>query len=85
MTNPVEKLLVESASERRAEPAHFESLPLAALLLGFNTLMAMVFAGTVRYRAPWDFVLALLAAFALERAWELLRKRRSSPAASAPP
>ena len=57
---------------------------LAALLLGFNTLMAMVFAGTVRYRAPWDFVLALLAAFALERAWELLlRKRRSPPAASA--
>jgi 4-amino-4-deoxy-L-arabinose transferase-like glycosyltransferase len=59
---------------------------LAALLLGFNTLMAMVFAGTVRYRAPWDFVLALLAAFALERAWELLlRKRRSPPAASAVP
>ena len=58
---------------------------LAALLLGFNTLMAMVFAGTVRYRAPWDFVLALLAAFALERAWELLRKRRSAPAASAAP
>ncbi|HET6600683.1 MAG TPA: glycosyltransferase family 39 protein [Gaiella sp.] len=59
---------------------------LAALLLGFNTLMAMVFAGTVRYRAPWDFVLALLAAFALERAWELLlRKRRSRPAASAVP
>ena len=42
---------------------------LAALLLGFNTLMAMVFAGTMRYRAPWDFLLALLAAFALERAW----------------
>jgi len=59
---------------------------LAALLLGFNTLMAMVFAGTVRYRAPWDFVLALLAAFALERAWELLlRKRRSAPAANAVP
>jgi 4-amino-4-deoxy-L-arabinose transferase-like glycosyltransferase len=58
---------------------------LAALLLGFNTLMAMVFAGTVRYRAPWDFVLALLAAFALERAWELLRKRRSPAAASAAP
>jgi 4-amino-4-deoxy-L-arabinose transferase-like glycosyltransferase len=58
---------------------------LAALLLGFNTLMAMVFAGTVRYRAPWDFVLALLAAFALERALELLRKRRPSPAASAAP
>ena len=58
---------------------------LAALLLGFNTLMAMVFAGTVRYRAPWDFVLALLAAFALERALELLRKRRPAPAASAAP
>ncbi len=57
---------------------------LAALLLGFNTLMAMVFAGTVRYRAPWDFVLALLAAFALDRAWRLLlRKRRSPPAPSA--
>ena len=26
--------------------------------------MAMVFAGTTRYRAPWDFLLALLAAFA---------------------
>ena len=64
-------------------PRHF--VMLAALLLGFNTVMAMVFAGTVRYRAPWDFVLALLAAFALERAWELLRKRRPSPAASAAP
>ena len=58
---------------------------LAALLLGFNTLMAMVFAGTVRYRAPWDFVLALLAAFAVERAWELVRKRRSPATASAAP
>ena len=55
---------------------------LAVLLLGFNTLMAMVFAGTVRYRAPWDFLLALLAAFALERAWALVRGR--SPAPSAP-
>ena len=61
-------------------PRHFVAL--AALLLGLNTLMAMVFAGTVRYRAPWDFVLALLAAFALERAWELLRAgaRRTVPA-----
>jgi 4-amino-4-deoxy-L-arabinose transferase-like glycosyltransferase len=58
---------------------------LAVLLLGFNTLMAMVFAGTVRYRAPWDFVLALLAAFALERSWELVRRRRSPAAASAVP
>jgi 4-amino-4-deoxy-L-arabinose transferase-like glycosyltransferase len=56
---------------------------LAALLLGFNTAMATVFAGTVRYRAPWDFVLALLAAFALERAWDLLRGRRSPASRSA--
>ena len=40
---------------------------LAAPLLSYNTLLAMVFAGTVRYRAPWDFLLALLAAFALAR------------------
>ena len=38
------------------------------LLVGTNTAMAMVFAGTTRYRAPLDFLLALLAAFALERA-----------------
>ena len=56
---------------------------LAGLLLGFNTLMAMVFAGTTRYRAPWDFLLALLAAFALERAWELVRERRRAPVSSA--
>ena len=56
---------------------------LAALLLGFYTLMAKVFAGTVRYRAPWAFVLPLLAAFALERAWELLLRKRRSPPASA--
>ncbi len=62
-------------------PRRFAAL--AGLLLGYNTLAAMVFAGTVRYRAPWDFVLALLAAFALERAWGLLRKRRAPDAASA--
>ena len=56
---------------------------LAALVLGVNTLAAMVFAGTVRYRAPWDFVLALLAAFALERAWALLRSRRGPAPSSA--
>jgi hypothetical protein len=56
---------------------------LAAILLGFNTLAAMVFAGTTRYRAPWDFLLALLAAFALERAWALLRERRAPAVSSA--
>jgi len=56
---------------------------LTAMLLGYNTLAAMVFAGTTRYRAPWDFLLALLAAFALERAWALLRERRAPAASSA--
>ena len=35
------------------------------MLLGYNTLVAMVFAGATRYRVPWDFLLAILAAFAL--------------------
>lgn len=47
---------------------------LAALLLGYQTLAAMVFAGTPRYRSPWDFLLALLAAVALVHLWE--RRRR---------
>ncbi len=56
---------------------------LAVLLLAYNTVMAMVFAGTVRYRTPWDFLLALLAAFALQRAWELVLERRRAPVSSA--
>jgi hypothetical protein len=54
-------------------PRHFAAL--AALLLAYNTAMAAVFAGTVRYRAPWDFLLALLAAFALARLWEIAGER----------
>ena len=45
-------------------------------LVGYNTLVAMAFAGTVRYRAPFDFLLAILAAAALVRGWEWLRARR---------
>jgi 4-amino-4-deoxy-L-arabinose transferase-like glycosyltransferase len=52
---------------------------LTALLVGYNTLAAMAFAGTVRYRAPFDFLLALLAAIALVRGWSRLRQRRSRP------
>src|SRR5262245_29422893 len=55
-------------------PPHFVGL--AALLLAYNSLAAMVFAGTARYRAPWDFLLALLAAFALAWVWGGLRERR---------
>ena len=51
-------------------------LALVLLLLGYNTLVAMVFAGTVRYRAPFDFLLALLAAAALVRGWEWMQNRR---------
>ena len=50
---------------------------LAAMLLSYNTLMAMVFAGTSRYRIPWDFLLAVLAAFALERGWRWIAERRA--------
>jgi 4-amino-4-deoxy-L-arabinose transferase-like glycosyltransferase len=60
-------------------PGRFAAL--AGLLLAYNTAMAMVFAGTVRYRAPWDFLLALLAAFALARLWTLAQRARA-PAAS---
>lgn len=42
-------------------------LALTLLLLGYGTLMAMVFAGTVRYRVPWDFLLCVPAAMTLVR------------------
>jgi hypothetical protein len=42
---------------------------LALLFLAYETAMAWIFAGTTRYRVPWDFVLALLAAAAIERWW----------------
>ena len=35
---------------------------LAVLLLAYDTLTAMLFAGETRYRVPWDFLIALLAA-----------------------
>jgi hypothetical protein len=40
---------------------------LALIFLGYETVAALVFAGTTRYRVPWDFVLALLAAAAVTR------------------
>lgn len=55
-------------------------LALVALLLAYNTLVATAFAGTVRYRAPFDFLLAILAAAALVRAWDALARRRRAPA-----
>jgi hypothetical protein len=52
-------------------------LALVLLLEAYATLAAMAFAGTVRYRAPFDFLLALLAAAAVVRAWEWLQERRA--------
>ncbi len=52
---------------------------LVFLLVGYNTLVAMAFAGTVRYRAPFDFLLAILAATALVRGWSWIRVRLSRP------
>jgi 4-amino-4-deoxy-L-arabinose transferase-like glycosyltransferase len=54
-------------------PARFRVL--AIVFVGYETLAAWVFAGTTRYRVPWDFVLALLAAAAVERFLE--RRARS--------
>jgi hypothetical protein len=58
----------------------FVSLPfrvLALIFAAYETLAAWVFAGTTRYRVPWDFVLALLAAAAIDRL-PFDRLRRSS-------
>ncbi len=52
---------------------------LAIIFLLYETAAAWVFAGTTRYRVPWDFVLALLAAAALDRAWTWFRERRATP------
>lgn len=49
---------------------------LAVALLAYQTLIAMVFAGTTRYRVPWDFLLVLLAAAAAERLTARWRQRR---------
>ena len=51
--------------------------PLAVLtvaLLSYQTFAAMMFAGTTRYRAPWDFLLALGAGAALARLAPRLRR-----------
>jgi hypothetical protein len=39
---------------------------LAVALLAYNTAAAMAFAGTTRYRVPFDFLLVLLAVHALD-------------------
>ncbi|HLF68592.1 MAG TPA: glycosyltransferase family 39 protein [Gaiellaceae bacterium] len=58
-------------------------LVLVLLLVGYNTLLATAFAGTVRYRVPFDFLLAVLAAATLFRAWDVVRTRRARVATPA--
>ena len=54
---------------------------LVVSFLAYNTLAALVFAGTTRYRVPWDFLLALPAGVALVTlAPRVLRRPRSAPA-----
>ncbi len=61
-------------------PAQFWVL--ALIFFGYETFAAWVFAGTTRYRVPWDFVLALLAAATLTRIpWRRWLGRGSQTAA----
>jgi hypothetical protein len=52
---------------------------LALVLLFYDTLAAMLFAGETRYRIPWDFLIALAAGAAAVE----LASRRSSARATA--
>jgi len=54
-------------------PRRFAAL--ALLVLAYQTLAAMIFVGATRYRIPTDFLLALLAAAALER---FVRRRQAA-------
>jgi 4-amino-4-deoxy-L-arabinose transferase-like glycosyltransferase len=45
------------------------------VLLAYETAAATVFAGATRYRVAWDFLIAVLAAAALERGWVRWRAR----------
>jgi hypothetical protein len=51
---------------------------LAALLLAYNTAAAMVFAGTTRYRVPFDFLLVLLASATVSRYTSATRSAAAS-------
>ena len=61
-------------------PRRFAAL--AAIFLLYETLAAWVFAGATRYRVSFDFVLALLAGAAIDRAWSKSRYTSSTPSAA---
>jgi 4-amino-4-deoxy-L-arabinose transferase-like glycosyltransferase len=52
---------------------------LLVLLLGYQTVVAIGFAGDTRYRVPWDFTLALAAGVAVVELWSWLATRRAAP------
>jgi len=53
-------------------PRSFVALSL--LLLAYQTLVAMAFAGATRYRVPWDFLIAILAAAGIAAVAAKLRR-----------
>ena len=57
-------------------------LALTIILLAYGTFMAMVFAGTMRYSAPWDFLLCIPAALGFVRLRSALHLRRDGEARS---
>ena len=52
---------------------------LIVLLLGYQTVVAIGFAGDTRYRVPWDFTLSLAASVAVLWAWSWLSARWTAP------
>jgi len=50
---------------------------LALLLLAYQTLIAMLFAGATRYRVPWDFLIAIMAAAGIDAIVESVARRRA--------
>lgn len=55
---------------------------LVLVLLGYQTLAAVGFAGATRYRVPWDFTLALLAATVLARLLDRVAVAQRKPGLS---
>jgi hypothetical protein len=49
---------------------------LALILLAYQTVVAMLFAGATRYRVPWDFLIAIMAAAGVAAVATWMRERR---------
>jgi hypothetical protein len=56
---------------------------LAMVLLGYQTLIAMLFAGATRYRVPWDFLIAIMAAAGIGAVASWWQRRRGYAGMSA--